>query len=213
MHASGADTAWIVAPDLALARAASERIGLPRVELELDALEGRAGDALGAAVVTRVRTRSVEQTIAALAIAGAFEVLAPLDRDHAQWLAGQGAWPARLALVQPTYELASEASERDVAPDDLGALAQRFTDAPIEGVPACLLGRAPRAASAVLDTTMLAPEGGLEIFRYARRFVHAHDRVKSLRCRACVHEPGCAGVHVNWVRAHGFAALQPVESS
>ncbi|HWB80415.1 MAG TPA: radical SAM protein [Nannocystaceae bacterium] len=205
---SKADTAWIVAADVAQAREVAARLGLPRAELELAAIDG-VGAFEG---LTRVRTRSLAQTIAALAIAGEFEVLAPLDRDHARWLAGQGAWPARLALVQPSYELASEASECDVSPDEIAALALRFADAPIEGVPACLLGRAPRAAARVLDTTMLAPDGGLEIFRYTRRFVHAHDRVKSLRCRACVHESGCAGVHVNWVRAHGFASLSPVES-
>jgi hypothetical protein len=68
---------------------------------------------------------------------------------------------------------------------------------------------APRTPPPTLDATTLAPGAGLEIFRYARRFVQAYDRVKSLRCRACVHTQDCDGVHTNWVRAHGFAPLQP----
>jgi len=35
--------------------------------------------------------------------------------------------------------------------------------------------------------------------------------VKSLRCETCVHEPECTGLHVNHIRAHGFAAMHPVE--
>lgn len=116
--------------------------------------------------------------------------------------------------MQPSHELASEALEHDVdLPAFVAAMRSRFADfdaVPIEGAPACLIGRTPRRAPPTLDTAMLAPGGGLEIFRYARRFVQGHDRVKSLRCRDCTHVDDCDGVHVNWVRAHGFASLQPL---
>jgi hypothetical protein len=62
----------------------------------------------------------------------------------------------------------------------------------------------------VLDTAQLEPDGRLEIFRYARRFIASHYRVKSRRCRGCVHDPTCEGLHVNYVRAHGFSGMQPV---
>ncbi len=205
VRASGADTAWIVAPTVAAARAALARLPqLARVELELDELDVHA---LAGLALARVRTRSLDQTRTALD--ADLEVLAPLDREHAAWIATLTRWPARLSLWQPSYELASEAKAQDVAPEAIASLLSRFAGAAVEGVPTCLLGRAPRPPSRVLDTTMLAPGGGLEIFRWTRRFVHAHDRVKSLRCRTCVHEPDCAGVHVNWVRAHGFAPLEP----
>ena len=53
-------------------------------------------------------------------------------------------------------------------------------------------------------------EGELEIFRFARRYVQSDYRVKSLRCKTCKHIETCEGLHVNHVRAFGFAALQPV---
>jgi MoaA/NifB/PqqE/SkfB family radical SAM enzyme len=208
----GASTAWIIAPSLAHARAALVGLdSLVALELELGSLEGLDDDGgLAGRELVRLRSTSLAQTHAALATVGSFEVLAPIDREHAAWIDSLEAWPARLALFLPSYDLASDASSRDVELTEFCRSLQRFGEVPVEGVPACMLGRLPRASPAVLDTAMLAPTGGLEIFRYARRFVHAHDRVKSLRCRSCVHEPSCAGVHVNWVRAHGFAALQPV---
>lgn len=215
---SGARTAWIVAPDVAAARSALDTLPtIGRVAFELEALGGLAealvDGRLDGRVLAQLRTRGVAATEAALAIPAVGEVLATLDRSVAEWLAQKDSWPARLALVQPSHELASEALEHDVdLPAFVAAMRSRFADfdaVPIEGAPACLIGRPPRRAPPTLDTAMLAPGGGLEIFRYARRFVQGHDRVKSLRCRGCAHVDDCDGVHVNWVRAHGFAPLQP----
>jgi hypothetical protein len=33
---------------------------------------------------------------------------------------------------------------------------------------------------------------------------------KSLRCRPCIHADRCQGLHVNYVRAHGYAAMVPI---
>ena len=215
---SGARAVWIVAPDVAAATVVLERTpSVTRVMLELDELDGLAGaleaGCLAGVTVAQLRTHSVAATVAALAIPGAFEVLAALDRALADWLVELPEWPERLALVQPSYDLASDAAARDV---DLPAFVARmrarfgqFDRVFVEGVPACLLGRPPRRPPPTLDTAMLVPGGGLEIFRYTRRFVQAHDHVKSLRCRGCVHVDDCDGVHVNWVRAHGFAPLLP----
>ena len=57
---------------------------------------------------------------------------------------------------------------------------------------------------------MMTSEGALEIFRYTRRFILDHYRSKSVRCGSCVHDATCAGLHINQVRAHGYAWLQPV---
>lgn len=35
---------------------------------------------------------------------------------------------------------------------------------------------------------------------------------RSLRCAGCAHAASCAGMHVNFVRAHGYASMQPVAS-
>lgn len=215
--ASGARTAWIVAPDLAAAELALARVStLHRVELELadiTALVRRdPSDALGPRTLASVRARDLAQTQALLAWARGVEIVAPLSRAVTTWLLARSAWPEALALALPDHELASDALAED--PDVsavLRALHDRFGDGfAVENVPACMLGRAPRSRPPVLDTTLFADGGGLEIFRYARRFVQSHYRVKSLRCRGCAHERECSGVHVNYVRAHGFAALQPV---
>jgi hypothetical protein len=216
IDASGARTAWIVAPDVgAAARALMTVPSVTRVELELASLDGLdvKNGTFADRTIVRIRTEGVAMTEQALAMPGDFEVLALLDRELAAWLDRVPTWPARLALVQPTWDLASDAVERDVdLPKFVGRMRERFADfdrVPVENVPHCLLGRAPRTPPPTLDATTLAPGAGLEIFRYARRFVQAYDRVKSLRCRTCVHTSDCDGVHTNWVRAHGFAPLQP----
>jgi hypothetical protein len=57
---------------------------------------------------------------------------------------------------------------------------------------------------------MASPDGHLEIFRYTRRYILDHYRVKSLRCGTCTKREGCEGLHINQVRAHGFAWMQPI---
>ncbi|MEO5728402.1 MAG: radical SAM protein, partial [Byssovorax sp.] len=83
-------------------------------------------------------------------------------------------------------------------------------EVPVEDVPECILGRAPRERPAVLDTAMLSKDGRVEIFRYARRYLREHYKTKSLRCRSCARDATCDGMHVNFVRAHGYAVMQPV---
>ncbi len=143
---------------------------------------------------------------------GAFEVVVRLTRANAAELA---TWPdahperlGRLALVQPSWERLTESREHDV---DLRAFFAEFTaPVPVEDVPACVLGRPPRARETLLDGAMLADDGRPEPFRFIRRYVDDGYRVKSLRCAECVHDADCTGLHVNHVRAHGFGAMQPV---
>jgi CDGSH-type Zn-finger protein len=57
---------------------------------------------------------------------------------------------------------------------------------------------------------MMTEEGSLEIFRYTRRYVVTGYRTKSLRCGTCVESPRCDGLHINTVRAHGYAWMRPL---
>ncbi|HEX3345750.1 MAG TPA: hypothetical protein VHS09_14300, partial [Polyangiaceae bacterium] len=116
-----------------------------------------------------------------------------------------------VALRQPNYERLTEAAANDVDLREFFArLARLGQDVPVDNVPACILGRPPRAAPRVLDTTMMTPEGRLEIFRYTRRYILEGYRTKSLRCAECAHFEGCTGMHVNYVRAHGYGVMVPV---
>ena len=203
---SCARRAWREAAELA-----SRFPGLMRVELELDdytGLEAALADALRGREVVRVGARSRAQAEALLALDAAFEVTIDLTKETAAWLLALPAVSPRVALRQPNYERLTEASANDV---DLREFFARFRhDVPVENVPACILGRAPRDARKTLDTAMMTPDGRLEIFRYTRRYILEGYRTKSLRCVTCVHVEACAGMHINYVRAHGYAVMEPI---
>jgi MoaA/NifB/PqqE/SkfB family radical SAM enzyme len=210
--ALGAETFWIRAPSLERARAAlSRHPRARRVELELDDWTGVDAATLDGKPIARAVVRRAADARALLAL-DAFEVAVELTRETAAWLlslaAAPAPLPARLVLRQPTYERLTEAAEHDV---DLRDFFARFPHAvPVEGIPACVTSRAPRPRPRILDTAMLTEGGRVEIFRYTKRYITEHYSTKSLRCRTCAHDADCAGMHVNYVRAHGYAFMQPV---
>jgi MoaA/NifB/PqqE/SkfB family radical SAM enzyme len=204
---SGADTVRIEAHDLAAARVVLDALPtLPRIELVLRDFAGVPADLPAALVRVTVDDPAAAERL--LAVDAAFEVEVVLCRDTAPWLLALGHASPRLALVVPGHDRLTASSECDV---DLVEFFAGFThEVPVAGVPACILGRAPRPSRRVLDLTLLEPGGELEMFRFVRRFVADHYRVKSRRCRDCVHVERCDGLHVNYVRAHGFGAMTPV---
>lgn len=137
------------------------------------------------------------------------EVVLTLSNDVAAWLLTlQSAPTPRFALRQPTWERLTQSKERDV---DLQAFFAKLAfDVPAEGVPKCVSASA-RPTRKVYDTAMGTSDGKLEAFRYVQRYILDGYRTKSLRCSTCVHESTCEGLHVNYIRAHGFDAMQPVE--
>ncbi len=206
---SGADTVRVEARDLAAARTVLETVALPRVELALRDFTGVPDEVPRELVRVTVDDPTQAQRLLDVPNA-AFEVEVVLCRATEPWLLALRDVPSRLALVMPGHERLTASSERDI---DLARFFAAFThDVPVSGVPACILGRAPRSQPRVLDLALLAPHGELEMFRFVRRFVADRYRVKSRRCRDCVHDGSCDGLHVNYVRAHGFAAMTPVLS-
>ena len=216
---TGRATLWIVAPDLATAEQAARQVpAATAVELELRDFGGLA-EALelaedGAArlwgrALRACRARDVGTARALLELPGDFEVQLELRRGSEAWLRGLSEAPPRLALVQPTHERLTESAEQDL---ELPAFFAAFPHAqvPVEAVPACILGRAPRVPPATLDAAMLDDDGTLEIFRYARRYVLDRFYTKSLRCKGCRHDAECRGLHINYVRAHGYGVMQPI---
>ncbi|HJL15632.1 MAG TPA: radical SAM protein [Sandaracinaceae bacterium LLY-WYZ-13_1] len=211
---AGAARFAVKAPDLVEALEALVPFsGVEAVELALDDYAGLAealgeGDALGDGTLVRATAATPAQAEALLAMDATFEVEVLLTNGTAEWLLALDPVPARLALRQPTYERLTEAAEHDV---DLPAFFARFSaEVPVEGVTACVLGRAPRFAPPTLDTAMMREDGRIEIFRYARRYILERYTSKSLRCRRCVHDDACAGLHINQVRAHGYRWIEPV---
>jgi len=215
---SRATTLLVCAPTVAEAVALAARFPkLARVELDLgdytglvEALGGTLG-ALGAAAgktVMRATAATPAQAAALLAIDASFEVTVLLTKATAAWLLTLPALSPRIALRQPTYERLTEAAANDVDLRDF--FAQFAHHVPVDGVPECILGRPPRAPRAVADTAMMTPDGHLEIFRYTRRYILEGYTTKSIRCAECAAAAGCRGMHVNYVRAHGYGLMRPI---
>ena len=211
---AGTRTLWVVAPDVASALTEIARHpSVMSVELELEDFSNLDVWTSGRLDVSWRVTRAVawkaKQAEALLRMPGNFEVSVALTRDNEAWLQAQAAaGSARLAVFQPTYEKMSEAKARDV---DLSAFFASFRgDVPVEGVPACVLGRAPREVPKTLDSAMMLPDGQLEIFRYIQRYIADGYKARSLRCKPCVHASRCDGMHINYIRAHGYELMQPV---
>jgi hypothetical protein len=214
---SGAKTLRVCAPDLSKALTAMARFpSLNRLELELDSYDGledalRSGDALAGHVLERVQVRTSEQAAELLSLSASFEVGVELTQRTAPWLLALEEVPRRLSLWQPNHERSTEAKADDV---DLVGFFSRFrAEVPVDNVPACILGRRPRAPRATLDTAMMGGDGRLEIFRFTRRYILDHYRTKSLRCRDCEENERCDGMHINAVRAHGYGVMQPIQPS
>ena len=209
----GAHTVLVVAADLAAARTAALPFeGVSAIALELARYDGLAAGLDGGALDGRRLVRAVATDVASaealLAIDADFEVVVPLRQDTAPWLLALPTVSPRLVLRQPNHELVSDARRHDV---DLRAFFAAFTaPVPVENVPACILGRAPRVPPRTVDTAMQRPDGRREIFRYAQRFIAEHFYSQALRCRGCREAASCRGLHVNFIRAHGFAALTPI---
>ncbi len=206
-HVASARRVWIVAPNVEIAAEALSGLDAEAIELELEDLRG-VHESLAGIPVVRVVARTPGQAEALLEMDAEFEVAVALSVDTQAWLLALREAPPRLAVVQPTHDRLTTAASRDV---ELRAFFERFTlDVPVDGVPVCVAGDRARPTPVTLDTAMMTSRGELEIFRYARRYVQSDYRVKSLRCKACMHAEVCEGVHVNYVRAFGFGALQPV---
>ncbi|MCC6525787.1 MAG: radical SAM protein [Polyangiaceae bacterium] len=221
--------AWIVAPDVDQAVAVARELGVEELELELERTAGLAarlerdvaGEVrLAGRPVRRVHARDAARARELLAIDAPFEVLLELRRDTAPFAlelarAG-GAALGRLALRQPNHVLVTEARAHDV---DLEAFAAELDAAcgdrapagspAIENAPRCLVGARARPMRATLDAAMLGSDGRVDMGRYTERFVAERSYGHALRCGGCAARSQCAGVHINWVRAHGFAALDP----
>jgi MoaA/NifB/PqqE/SkfB family radical SAM enzyme len=208
----GAARARLVARDLAAAERLAATAAPEAIELELETYEGLAaalagGDRLFGKRLVRCDTASPVDLAALLAIDAPFEIGVLLTRETEPAVRALGAPPPRLVLVQPSYDRVSRAHERDV---DLAAFFASYPhDVPIENVPECIAGRPTRAPARTLDLAMLGADGRVDMSAFTGRYVADAFYTKALRCKHCALDASCRGVHVNWVRAHGFGALTP----
>lgn len=219
VETAGASRLWVVSPNVERAQEAVSLLpSVTSLELELADYTG-FGDALTddgrlhGKTVARVVVGTPEDAEAMLATPGEFEVTVLLSRRTEAWLLGLPEIPARLALRQPTHERLTESAEQDLElPEFFAAFEQKpGPRAPVDDVPSCVIGRPARPRPRFLDTSMMTPDGKLEIFHYAKRYILDRYWSKSLRCKTCVYNDSCRGMHINYIRARGYGLMQPVE--
>jgi MoaA/NifB/PqqE/SkfB family radical SAM enzyme len=184
------------------------------IELELDEYLGLPeklgpGGTLFGKKLERCYASSAQAMEKLLGIDADFEVVTYLTKETEPAILALGTPPARLALAQKNYDRVSDAHSFDV--DTKAFFASYAHPLPVENVPACILGREPRKHPRTLDVAMLGSDARIDMPAYTKRYVADAYYTKALRCGTCSVNDSCRGVHVNWVRAHGFTALDPID--
>ena len=203
----------IVAPNLEQALAIAATIPQGGLELELDSYTGLAeaidGEGrIGGKRVLACYAGDVESAKTLLGLNVGLEVRVFLTPATEGMIRDLGEPPANLVLVQKNYDLVSDAQAHDV---DTKSFFRTYAHAAaVENVPACIVGRAVRPAPKLLDTAMLGADARVDMTGYTKRYVADGFYTKALRCKDCRENASCRGVHVNWVRAHGFGGLEPI---
>jgi len=210
-----AAAALVVTPGVAEAVRLAARVSPETLELELADYGGLAAalDAegrFGGKRLARCTTASPNAATELLAMSHGFEVCVHLTRETEPMLAKlvAGSPPPRLVIAQPSYDRVTDAHANDV--DARAFFAACDAAVPVENVPACIAGRVPRPLPRTLDVAMLGPDARIDMPAFTRRYVADRFYTKALRCKTCTENASCSGVHVNWVRAHGFAPLEPI---
>jgi hypothetical protein len=214
-----APVARVAGADIAEARRLAKAAEPELLELDLDDYEGieAALDPSGSIFgkrLARCYAASPAEMDRLLAIppesGGSFEVCVYLTRETAPKVRALAPPPARLTLAQRNYDLVSSAIDLDV---DAKAFLDSYPyDVAIENLPRCIAGSRAAPPRRALDLAMLGPDGRVDMQAYTKRYVADAYYTKALRCKDCSEDARCRGVHVNWVRAHSFAALTPISA-
>ena len=60
---------------------------------------------------------------------------------------------------------------------------------------------------------VLDDKGQMSVSPYVQRYITGEYYKKSVRCRGCALNATCKGMHIQFLRAHGFGSLQPIPTS
>lgn len=109
----------------------------------------------------------------------------------------------------PTFEYLSEVEENGVSPEVLAGL--RELGVRLMNVAPCLGGeRSEEGPHYELSRDMIDDRGHMMVSPYVQRYIVGEYYKKSVRCRGCALTERCRGMHIQFLRAHGFAVLQPI---
>jgi MoaA/NifB/PqqE/SkfB family radical SAM enzyme len=170
-------------------------------------VEGVGGAALPAG--SRVVVQDEAGFLAAEALDGV-EVEVRLDRALCTWLlAHADRLTERHVLHAPTRARAEESARLD--PDWRAFFLALGRPVRVENLPACLApGMRLEPTPRRLDVALFHEDGRWGIDAFVDEYIAEHYRAKSLRCAGCPVSARCAGQHLQSLRAHGFAQLQPI---
>lgn len=111
----------------------------------------------------------------------------------------------------PNFEYLSEIRDNGCGPEELATLAA--IGLRLMNVARCLGGeRVEAGAHYELSRDMLDAAGHMKVTPYVQRYITDEYYKKSVRCRGCAFDDVCKGMHLQFLRAYGFAVLQPIEA-
>jgi pyruvate-formate lyase-activating enzyme len=115
----------------------------------------------------------------------------------------------RLIFTLRNHEYVSESRSLDPTPEDIASLAtsgRRFRN-----VPECLTGYAPEGTDRrILDSLIVDSKGLIDLDAYVHHYVVEEYYSKSRRCDSCIKKDDCEGLHINYLRNHGYKMCAPI---
>lgn len=177
--------------------------------------------------VTRYVIRTVADAarylVGSTAVPAPAEVEVRLTRELAVWLLARPstlkAFGNRLVCTLQDHEYLSQSLAEDPEPATLAKLAKLGVR--LKNAPKCVA--APQGPEGVqraeveahdhllLDAKLLDGSGALDLDRYVHHYVEHEYYAKSIRCGRCAEFDTCRGMHINYLRNHGFATLTPLD--
>ena len=183
--------------------------------------ESTVGQLLEEGQVKRVVASSVatlETALAAAPPSNGAELEVRLDAATSAWLLEQAErldpWiqAGRIVANLPNFEYVSEERDNGVTPETLTALAAAGYR--MMNVAACIAGsQGEPGGHHELARGMLDAQGNMQVSEYVQRYIMGEYYRKSRRCGDCALTSTCRGMHINFLRSHGFRVLNPVEAA
>ncbi len=226
---------WLRAPDAEAARATLD--GLATTLAPASTATPAAPDAGGVAVaveldaggdiraigldsrVDRVVVSTIEDAAAALVgrerLPDGLTVEVRLTQALAAWLLARPAtlahWKGRLVARLDNHQFLSESQATDPTPETLRRLGAAGVI--LKNVPRCIAGAETEPHDhELLDASLLDRGGDLDLDRYVHHYIEHEYYARSMRCYRCSQSETCAGMHVNYLRSHGFRSLRPLDA-
>jgi pyruvate-formate lyase-activating enzyme len=208
----------VTAPDATTATETLKDLAFPLARRDVALADGADPTALlGQAdrFVVSTLAQAHAYLLGAPALPADVEIEVALTRELAGWLLDHPevcrARGHRLIAALQTHEFRSGVVDHDPDPQMLQRLAQAGVR--LKAVPRCIAGAEVEPADRPhLDAALLDGAGHLDLDRFVHHYIVHEYRVKSLRCVRCAEVDRCDGLHINYLREHGFGVMMPQDA-